>query len=199
LLPRRSIVPRPALTRERVVDAALALIDRHGLEAFSMRQLARQLGVEAMALYHHFPSKAHLRRAVGDRLLAEIVPFDPNTDDWLGALREMAHSYRAVARRHPHAFALAILPQQGTVGSAAPHHAHLGLLRRAGFDQAIAILILRTIEFYACGGAVAEAATAATPSASASLADGIFATGLALILDAVRKLPKHVPKATGTP
>ncbi|MEO8452001.1 MAG: TetR family transcriptional regulator, partial [Gemmatimonadota bacterium] len=63
---------KTALTRERILDAALAAVDRDGLEALTMRSLGRELGVEAMSLYHHFPNKARLLEGVVDRVLAEI-------------------------------------------------------------------------------------------------------------------------------
>ena len=57
--------PREQLSQERIIAAALELVDEHGLEGLSMRALGRRLGVEAMALYHYFPSKAALLEAVG--------------------------------------------------------------------------------------------------------------------------------------
>ena len=48
---------RTPLTRQRVLDAAMALADRTGIEAFTIRKLAAELGVKPMAIYHHVPSK----------------------------------------------------------------------------------------------------------------------------------------------
>ena len=72
----RSREPQPGsgrLDRETVVDAALALIAAEGLSGLSMRQLGRALGVEAMSLYHWFPSKERLLDAAADRLLAAVI------------------------------------------------------------------------------------------------------------------------------
>ena len=57
--------PREQLTKERIIAAALELVDDGGLEALTMRALGQRLGVEAMALYHYFPSKAALLEAIG--------------------------------------------------------------------------------------------------------------------------------------
>lgn len=95
-MPRPS--SRPPLTRERIETEALALIEREGMEAFSTRRLGEALGVEAMSLYHHFPSKAHVLDALVDRALAAVpIPdrrLDPGT-----RLRELALHWRAMARR----------------------------------------------------------------------------------------------------
>ena len=68
----RSKAPRAPLTPERITAEALALVDDIGLESLSMRQLASRLGVEAMSIYHHFPSKDALLIAIS-RLLEEEV------------------------------------------------------------------------------------------------------------------------------
>lgn len=58
---------RPPLSPDMIADAALALVDQEGLGALSMRRVAGALGVEAMALYHHFPNKETLVEAVLER------------------------------------------------------------------------------------------------------------------------------------
>lgn len=62
----KSTLAREALSRERIVAAALELVDERGLEGLTMRALGRKLGVEAMALYHYFPSKGALIEAIGE-------------------------------------------------------------------------------------------------------------------------------------
>lgn len=90
---------RPTLTRERIETEALALIERDGMEAFSTRRLGEALGCEAMSLYNHFPSKAHVLDALVDRVLSGV----PIPDRSLSAderLRQLAHHWRTMARRH---------------------------------------------------------------------------------------------------
>ncbi|MFE0625924.1 TetR/AcrR family transcriptional regulator [Streptomyces sp. NPDC058864] len=75
--PRRR-VPRNTLNPDRVLDAAVALLDRHGPEAFTMRALAQELGVGTMAVYSHFKGKDEIIDAVNERLLGEIeLPSGP--------------------------------------------------------------------------------------------------------------------------
>jgi len=94
----RRAKPAP-LTRERIVEAAFALIGREGLEAFSMRRLGAELGVEAMSLYHLFPGKQHLVDALLDEALS-TVEFAPARLDPRERLRRLMRSYRAMAHRY---------------------------------------------------------------------------------------------------
>ena len=63
---KRAAPAKEQLSRERIVAAALDLVDEHGLEGLTMRALGQRLGVEAMALYYYFPSKAALLAAVSE-------------------------------------------------------------------------------------------------------------------------------------
>jgi AcrR family transcriptional regulator len=95
---------RRALSPERIARAALKLIDRRGLEAFSMHKLSASLGCETMSLYHHLKSRGEVMDAVAGLLMAEIQA--PTEGTWQCRLRGFAHSYRAVALAHPRAFSL---------------------------------------------------------------------------------------------
>src|SRR4051812_17368258 len=95
---------RQPLSRDRILDAAAALIEREGLPAFSMRGLGSELGVEAMSLYHHFPSKAHLCDALLDRLLLRMEPVDQKLP-FQDRARRFCMSYRSAITAQP-AFAL---------------------------------------------------------------------------------------------
>ena len=66
--PRRS-----ALTRERIVELALEIIDEDGLEAMNMRRLAADAGVKPMSLYHHYPNKRAILDAVGEKIAAAAL------------------------------------------------------------------------------------------------------------------------------
>src|SRR5205807_8274563 len=101
-----SSAPRGALSRERIVEAAVGLIDGEGLDALSMRRLGAALGVEAMSLYRHFPSKAALLEAVVARLLAELPVPAPTAARWQDAFRALARAYRVLLTRHPNAIPL---------------------------------------------------------------------------------------------
>src|SRR5213593_1929013 len=104
-MPRAAVkARRKPLSRETIERRALALIERDGLAAFSMRRLADALGCEAMSIYHHFPSKAHLMDALVDLMLAEARVAEAGEGDWLERLRRTAHSFRAMALKHPKFF-----------------------------------------------------------------------------------------------
>ena len=101
---KRSKTPRVPLSRERIVTAALQLIDSIGLEQFTTRTLGKLLGCEAMAIYNHVSSKDELLDAVADRLMSKVEA--PLTGDWIERARGLALSYRSLARIHPNAFPL---------------------------------------------------------------------------------------------
>jgi AcrR family transcriptional regulator len=89
-----------ALSKERIVAAALAQIDRDGLAAFSLRDVARTLGVYPTALYWHVPGRNALLAAVVEHALRDIWrPRGRLT--WQAWLRTLFHRYRAAVRRHP--------------------------------------------------------------------------------------------------
>jgi AcrR family transcriptional regulator len=97
---------RSPLDRERIARTALAIIDSHGLEGCSMRRIGQELGVEAMALYHHFKSKAALLDAVLELLASEIQIPDHASGPPIERIRLFSRSYRQLAVRHPRAFIL---------------------------------------------------------------------------------------------
>jgi AcrR family transcriptional regulator len=95
------------LARSKIIATALRLSDRKGAEALSMRSLAAELGVEAMSLYHHVPSKAMLLEGVADSLWTEVeLASAGRRGDWRAKLRRVARACRGVALRHPRTFAL---------------------------------------------------------------------------------------------
>lgn len=104
--PTPSPLPRVPLDRDRIAAVALALIDSLGLDGCSMRRIGQELGVEAMALYHHFRSKGELLDAVQELLIGEIELPDPADAPPIERIRRCMRSYRQIAVRHPRAFML---------------------------------------------------------------------------------------------
>jgi AcrR family transcriptional regulator len=93
--------------RQEILDAALALADEQGLDAVSMRAVARRAGVTAMALYPYVGSKAELLDGMMGRLLSELLPpAAAEPQDWRGRLRALAHSARNLYYAHPWASGL---------------------------------------------------------------------------------------------
>lgn len=102
----RSEERREPLSRERIVAAAIAIVDREGLDALSMRHLGTELGgFEAMSLYRYFASKADLMDAVVAGVWGEMKLPEDEPDPW-ERLRKLAWSWRALAHAHPHVFPL---------------------------------------------------------------------------------------------
>jgi AcrR family transcriptional regulator len=126
---------RKPLNRERVVLAAVDLADQVGLDALSMRKLGQELGVEAMALYHHFANKEDLIDAMVDVVFAEIgVP--GSGPDWKTAMRVRALSLRDALARHRWAIGLMESRRHPGPAGLGHHDAAIGSLRAGGFDMA---------------------------------------------------------------
>ncbi|RFC76030.1 TetR/AcrR family transcriptional regulator C-terminal domain-containing protein [Streptomyces sp. AcE210] len=95
---------KPLLSRDRIVTAALSLVDAEGLAAVSTRRLAAELGVSGPSLYNHFRTKDQILEAVADSVSArvDLSMFDPaDGRDWRTSLHDWAVSYRAALLEHP--------------------------------------------------------------------------------------------------
>src|SRR5919204_3347445 len=151
---------RPALSAERILDAAVELLDRDGLDALSMRHLGAALGVEAMSLYRHFPSKGRLLEGLAGRLLSELALPVPGSAPWTASVRVLARAYRQLLVRHPNAIPLLATLQLSNPGALGPAGAVMALLRDAGFDAKTSVHALATAVSYVIGFAYWEAGTA---------------------------------------
>ncbi len=89
----------PGLSRAGIVAVALALIDREGLENFSLRNLAKALGVNTTAIYWHLPGRNVVLAEVMATVIAGVAP--PAQADWRAWLRLLIHNVRDALRRHP--------------------------------------------------------------------------------------------------
>lgn len=90
------------LGREQIIAAALELIDQRGLESFSLREVARHLGVFPTALYWHVPGGRNtLLAEVTAIAFQDVAPSVEPSEDWTGWLSELFHRYRSALRRHP--------------------------------------------------------------------------------------------------
>jgi AcrR family transcriptional regulator len=127
---------REPLTRERVVEAALRVMDQEGLEAVSMRRVAREVGVEAMSLYHHVEDKEDLLDGICEHVMAGFEFPDP-VEDWAENCRRGARAWRRLLQAHPAVMRL-FAEQRGpvrTVDSMRPMEFALRLLRGAGLSD----------------------------------------------------------------
>ena len=123
---------RKPLSRERILDTALALVDEDGIEALSMRKLGQALGYEAMSLYNHVANKDDLLDGILDLVLAEMEP--PAPDGGLPAIRASALSAHAALKRHPWAATMLMSPARIRPARIAYMEALLAALRGAGLS-----------------------------------------------------------------
>lgn len=124
------------LSREAIVDGAIALADAEGLEAVTIRRLATEHGVTPMALYWHFKDKERLLDGIAERLYAEVsLPPAGAGGSWSGRLRDCLSALLVVLRGHP---ALVSIMQTRIFASEPALEVAdrcLGLLAEGGFDE----------------------------------------------------------------
>ncbi len=141
---------REPLTRERILSAALAIVDEEGLEAVSMRRVGEALGVEAMSLYNHVANKAAIFDGIFELVLAELPP-PKRATTWPSALRDRARAFRAVLRRHPNALPIVATRPPVTPASFVQVEHVLGILRDAGFSAEDALAALHVLFTFVVG------------------------------------------------
>jgi AcrR family transcriptional regulator len=141
---------RDPLSRERIAQAALAIVDAEGLEALTMRRLAVGLRAAPMAAYAHFADKRELLAEVVDAVMGEVDLPAPD-GRWRKPLRLLAMSFRGALLAHP-----AVMPAFHTCGArganalAVLDRAH-GILRTAGFPDEHVGRAVETIYAFALG------------------------------------------------
>lgn len=150
---------RPALSVERIAEAALALIDEGGLDQLSMRRLGQTLGVQAMALYHHLPSKGRLLDAVMDCLVRGFDLPEPGSMPAMDRLRHGLHAYRGIALRHPQAFPLLVGRRFNSPGAFAFHERLLQVFDELGLTPPQTARWFRTLGYFANGAGMADIAS----------------------------------------
>nr|WP_240918056.1 TetR/AcrR family transcriptional regulator [Phycicoccus sp. HDW14] len=146
-------VASEGLSRELVVEAAVRLADREGVEGLSMRRLATALGAGAMSLYHYVASRDQLLDAMVDVVFAEIE-LPPEGTDWQAAMRRRSESARDVLARHP--WSIGLLDSRTAPGPAHLRHreAVTACLRRAGFSVVMATHAQWMLDGYVYGFAL---------------------------------------------
>jgi len=153
MTPRRKDVE--PLARERIVDAAMRIIDDEGLDALSMRRLGAELGVNPMAAYYHVPNKAALYDLVVDAVMtgvdtSVIDPAAPLADQ----LKLAARAYRAAILAHPHAIPVLAARSLRSAAALRPVEPFLGILFAAGLTADEALAAVDAVAQYILGGAV---------------------------------------------
>jgi AcrR family transcriptional regulator len=124
---------RAPLTRDRVLDAALRLVDEGGIESLSMRKLGQALGVEAMSLYNHVANKDDVIKGILERV-ADEMERPSTTDEWDVSIRQSAISVYEALRRHPWACTLMMSPAHVVPERIRYMESLLARIRDAGFS-----------------------------------------------------------------
>jgi AcrR family transcriptional regulator len=139
-----------------VLRGALALADAGGDEALTMRNLGKELGVEAMSLYHHVANKEDIVDGLVDLVFAEIEGPSPGEVDWKTAMRGRAISVREALNRHRWAVGLMEGRMNPGPESLRNHDAVMGCLREAGFSFRAAVHAYSVMDAYIYGFALQE-------------------------------------------
>lgn len=139
-----------SLSKDRVIGAAIKLADAGGIEALSMRKLGSELGVEGMALYHHFANKNQLIEGMIDRVHSEIdIP--TNTSDWKTFMQKRAYSALDVVARHAWAATLMEAGLKPGPATLQDREAILRCFREAGFTVAMTVHAITVLDIYIYG------------------------------------------------
>lgn len=175
---RKAARQRLTLDRDVIAAAALKLTDAQGLDALTMRALGSALGVEAMALYHYFPSKGALLDAVAEAQLAELdLPAPDRVPDPIERIRAGLWAYRDLALRHPHAFPLLTSRRFTTNRSLAVLERILEPFGALGVNDETMARLFRLCGYFVGGAGLAEIASRTqrpepSPLVMEAIADG---------------------------
>ena len=127
---------REPVTRGRIIQAALRIMDEDGLDAVSMRRVGRELGVEAMSLYNHVRDKEDILDGICEHVLSEFHV--PRAEGWTEAARLAAHEYRRLLLAHPTVIMLMTGRKRPFTNpdSLRAYEFALGVFRSAGLSEA---------------------------------------------------------------
>src|SRR6185503_13113556 len=171
-MPKRKATD-PGLSRERIIDAALAQVERHGLEALTMRKLGEALGVEAMSLYHFFPSKRHLLDALVDAAISS-VEFPAQSLQPVERMRRTMRAYREMAHRHGRLYPVIAVHRLNTPTGVKFIEKVLKIAYDITGDEETAARSFRSLGYYLMGAALHETMGYAKGPSAAEPVDGAF-------------------------
>ena len=159
---------RKTLSRARIVAAAIAFVDEHGLTALTMRRLGRQLGVEAMSLYRYVNGREDLLEGMVDHMVAQLHLRPDGSelgpaDGWQAHLQWLAHGVRDLAREHPKVFPLIATRHPAAPWLRPPLRSlrvvedFLSMLISRGFSDGRAVMAYRAFSSFLLGHLLLEA------------------------------------------
>jgi len=145
-------VPRPrSLSSDRLAAAAVAVIDRDGLTALTMRTVARELGMSTMALYRYVADRDELELQVVEWVLSGVDTAVPDGPDWRDQIRTLVERVRATLGAHPGVVPLTIAHRHHSVRLLRWSESVLTVLTGAGFDDVGRVIALRGLTSYVIG------------------------------------------------
>ncbi|KAA0023276.1 TetR/AcrR family transcriptional regulator C-terminal domain-containing protein [Antrihabitans cavernicola] len=147
---------RAGLSRDIVLQAALDLVDEHGLDALTMRRLGDRLGVEAMTIYHHVPNKDALLDGLVELVFGAATPSSLLAETWQSVLTGFAASLRARLLRHPGIVPLAVTRPAATPEMLRTVEHGLAILHAAGFPVGRALDALNALTVFVVGHVASE-------------------------------------------
>lgn len=147
---------RPVLNRQRIVAAAITIIDEEGLDALSTRRLARALRVQAPSLYNHFSTKEEILDAVGDMIITQVDLSTFGRDPWPEALKTWARGYRAAFAAHPNVVPFLVRGPGRRPAALRLADAVYGALVDAGWPPRHATRIGATMRFFVAGSVLSS-------------------------------------------
>ena len=153
---------RAGLTRDRVLEAAIELIDRDGLDSFSLRRLAVEVVVEPMSLYNHVANKDDLLDGVVEVILGKLAADGPPTGSWQNQVRSGAAMFRDVLLSHPQVSILVLTRRVLTDLPVEVLRTAITPLLTAGLPPSEAVVVLRTFTAFLTGSVLRELGSALT-------------------------------------
>jgi AcrR family transcriptional regulator len=149
---------RERLSRERILEAALRVMDAEGLEAVSMRRVAREVGVEAMSLYHHVEDKDDLLGGVCSLVMQEFHIPEHDDRPWDQRTRSGAQEWRSVLKSHPNVISLFAERNEPVtdVDALRPMEYALSLIMETGVDEREAVQVFNVLGGYIMGFVMME-------------------------------------------
>lgn len=153
----------PTLSRDRIVEAAVGLVERMGAEHLTVRSLGEALGCDPTALYRHFRNVEDLHRAVGDHFLSDVDIAPRPREGWRTAVRRLCIELRAAQLRQPRLAALVHAAPTRLGNELAFTEALFRELRRGGFRAPAAAKAYHSLIELTVGSAAIDAAVAGLP------------------------------------
>ena len=150
-----AVAKKAPVSFQRALHVAMSVADGEGIEAVTMRRLARELGIEAASLYHHLRGKEDILDGLVDVVASEIE-LPTASADWRNAISQRARNTRAVLRRHP--WAVSLMASRRNPGPATLRLLEAGIrsFREGGFSIPLAAHAVSTVDSYVHGFVLQE-------------------------------------------